>query len=41
MNRAVHVPTLYAFQACTGTFVFVESSDIRIVSWEYFTGVVS
>jgi hypothetical protein len=41
MNRAVHMPALYAFQACTGTFAFAEVSYIRIVTWEYFTSVVS
>jgi len=41
MNRAVHMPALYAFQACTGTFAFAKCSHIRIVSWEYFTSVVS
>jgi hypothetical protein len=41
MDRALHMPALYAFQTCTGTFAFAESSHIRIVSWEYFTSVVS
>jgi len=31
MNSAVHMSALYAFQACTGTFAFAESSHIRIV----------